>query len=224
MTFSLELPDGVLAIEMSGDLSSLAISKENKIVELDFTASRGRALLTSLDALLKQVEFSQSDLSTILVGIGPGSYTGLRIACAGAKTLGYALNIPVAGVGSFEASAWDVLNMEKAPPEIHLILDAYRKEVYHAAFQLHDEGLVVTQEPQVSLASDFAASLSNQASYLGDPKWTDSKGTCLAEKICPRASHILKFVSSKVLPADFVSAYESPEPRYLRPAAYPPAS
>jgi tRNA threonylcarbamoyl adenosine modification protein YeaZ len=219
-----EFPDGVLAIEMSGDSSSLAVSKDGKILESDFTDKRGRSLITSLDSLLKTAHFSQADLSAILVGIGPGSYTGLRIACAGAKTLGYALEIPVVGVGSFEVSAWHALTAKGASKEIHLVLDAYRKEVYHAVFQLQNDELVVSQEAKVCKVQDFADGFPNQAHFLGDPKWTDGQGICLGENVCPSAAQILTFVLSKKPREDWETHWESPNPRYLRPAAYPPAS
>ncbi|HUG47893.1 MAG TPA: tRNA (adenosine(37)-N6)-threonylcarbamoyltransferase complex dimerization subunit type 1 TsaB [Candidatus Limnocylindria bacterium] len=65
----------------------------------------GEQLLTELDALLDEQDAAPRDLAAIAVGLGPGSFTGLRIGLATAKTLAHALDIPLAGVSTTRALA-----------------------------------------------------------------------------------------------------------------------
>jgi tRNA threonylcarbamoyladenosine biosynthesis protein TsaB len=78
------------------------------------------------------------DLDVIAVGLGPGSYTGLRIGLAAAKTLAYATGASILGLDSLEGLAWN------APPEyprISVVVDAQRGDVYTADFSRTASGL-----------------------------------------------------------------------------------
>ena len=65
----------------------------------------GEELLQQLDELLTEVGATRGDLTAVVVGTGPGSFTGLRIGLATAKTIAYALNIPIVGLSSTLAIA-----------------------------------------------------------------------------------------------------------------------
>jgi tRNA threonylcarbamoyladenosine biosynthesis protein TsaB len=65
----------------------------------------GEELLSRLDALLGRVSATPTDIRAIAVGIGPGSFTGLRIGLATAKTLAYGLDVPLTGVPTTHALA-----------------------------------------------------------------------------------------------------------------------
>jgi tRNA threonylcarbamoyl adenosine modification protein YeaZ len=65
----------------------------------------GEQLLEELDALLAGVGGSGGDLRGVIVGIGPGSFTGLRIGLATAKTIAYALDVPLVGVSTTQSLA-----------------------------------------------------------------------------------------------------------------------
>lgn len=61
-----------------------------------------RNLEATFDALLKECNAGPKDLNFIAVGIGPGSYTGIRVAASSAKAISYALNIPLVTLSSLE--------------------------------------------------------------------------------------------------------------------------
>ncbi len=65
----------------------------------------GEELLQRIDDLLSDAGVARSDLSGVVVGTGPGSFTGLRIGLATAKTIAYSLDVPIVGVSSTLALA-----------------------------------------------------------------------------------------------------------------------
>ncbi len=72
----------------------------------------GEELLQQIDDLLTEAGATRADLTAVVVGTGPGSFTGLRIGLATAKTVAYALNIPIAGVSSTLAMAAGVADAD----------------------------------------------------------------------------------------------------------------
>lgn len=76
-----------------------------------------------------------TELTTIIVGLGPGPYTGLRVGIATARTLGAALGIEVRGVCTLDGLAAQWLRSEQPPTGDFLIAtDARRREVYWARY------------------------------------------------------------------------------------------
>ena len=85
--------------------------------------SRAQTLLEDVDALLRQAGSHPSDLDRLAVGVGPGSFTGVRIGLAVARGLGLALDVPGSGVSTLAALA------AGAPGAIPVV-DAKRREVF----------------------------------------------------------------------------------------------
>src|SRR5205823_7265962 len=67
--------------------------------------SLSRLLLPAIDQLLALLELCPADLEGIAVSLGPGSFTGLRVGVTTAKTMAWALSLPVVGVATLEAVA-----------------------------------------------------------------------------------------------------------------------
>lgn len=80
-------------------------------------------LLEDLNELLEQADAAPTELNGLVVGIGPGSFTGLRMGLAAARALGLALDLKVAGVSTLEALA-------AGAPGALPVIDARRKEVF----------------------------------------------------------------------------------------------
>jgi tRNA threonylcarbamoyl adenosine modification protein YeaZ len=85
--------------------------------------TRPQALLADVDALLAEAGVTPADLTGIVVGTGPGSFTGTRIGLSVARGLALALELPVAGVSTLEALA-------AAAPRAFPVIDARRGEVF----------------------------------------------------------------------------------------------
>jgi len=85
--------------------------------------SRAQLLLEDVDALLRQGGAHPRDLDTVVVGIGPGSFTGVRIGLAAARGLALSLDLPGAGVSTLAALA-------AGAPGALPVIDARRREVF----------------------------------------------------------------------------------------------
>jgi tRNA threonylcarbamoyladenosine biosynthesis protein TsaB len=85
--------------------------------------SRAQTLLEDVDALLRQAGSHPSELDRLAVGIGPGSFTGVRIGLAVARGLALSLDLPGAGVSTLAALA-------AGAPNAMPVIDAKRREVF----------------------------------------------------------------------------------------------
>ncbi len=109
----------------------------------------GEELLARLDEVLAEVGGRKQDLTGIVVGTGPGSFTGLRIGLATAKTIAYALGIPIVGVSSTGALALAAANSNPALTDIAVALPAGAADRYVHRFKLTDGVPVETGQPEL---------------------------------------------------------------------------
>lgn len=128
-----------LALNTAFTHVGLSLTKEDRLVANYFSVCKKRSerlIFQAMDELLEnaQMEISQIDYYTVIQG--PGSYTGLRIGMAVAKTLAQVHQKPVIGVNSLEYLASMVLPRE-AP--FYVLLNCTRSEVFFAQFQFDTE-------------------------------------------------------------------------------------
>jgi tRNA threonylcarbamoyl adenosine modification protein YeaZ len=113
----------VLAFDTATDRATSALVDDEEV--LGERISRAATLLEDVDALLRQAGAQPSDLDALAVGIGPGSFTGIRIGLAAARGLALALDVPAAGVSTLDALA-------AGAPGATPVIDAKRREVFVA--------------------------------------------------------------------------------------------
>ena len=132
----------ILAIETATDVLSLALALGEgagaRVHETTLAAGQRQAelILGEIDALLARAGVSVRDLDAVAYGAGPGSFTGLRIACGVAQGIAAARGIPVLGVSTLAAIAEGC-----GATRVVACLDARMGEVYHAAFEKRDGAL-----------------------------------------------------------------------------------
>src|SRR5437016_5420085 len=114
----------VLAFDTATPVATSALLREGGV--LGERVSRAAAVLADADELLRGAGFAPGDLDALVVGTGPGSFTGIRIGLAAARGLALALGIPVAGVSTLAALA-------AASPGAVPVIDAKRREVFTLA-------------------------------------------------------------------------------------------
>ncbi len=129
----------LLALETTGKSGSVAILRtthagivcETEVLEADVGSAK--TLAPAIDRLLRRLAIDVTDLSAIALLTGPGSFTGLRVGVATAKAMAYALKIP-----AIELDTLDVIASQMTPnhPAIHVVLDAYRGQVFYAGYRI----------------------------------------------------------------------------------------
>jgi len=111
----------ILAFDTATDVATSALVSDGEV--LGERTSRAVTVLEDVDALLRQAGAHTRELDGVAVGIGPGSFTGVRIGLATARGLALALAVPVAGVSTLDALA-------AGAPGATPVVDARRGEVF----------------------------------------------------------------------------------------------
>ena len=138
----------VLAIDTSTSRTSVAIIEDSKVLYNSFRDG-ATAHGPSLPALVQEA-LAVSDVDEVVVGMGPGPFTGLRVGIAFAQSFALAREIPVRGVCSLDAIAAQIKEND-----FIVTVDARRKEVYWARYT---NGVRVTA-PAVNFPADVTGAV-----------------------------------------------------------------
>jgi tRNA threonylcarbamoyladenosine biosynthesis protein TsaB len=134
----------ILAVETSTEYCSVALWQDGIVSEhCELVGQKhSEVLMEMLDALLKEAGVTVKQVDGIAFGKGPGSFTGVRIACGVAQGLALGANLPVVGICTLEAVA-ETSGREK----VLAVLDARMGELYLAAYEKQDGVWQVVIEP-----------------------------------------------------------------------------
>lgn len=134
----------VLALETSTEYCSVALWQDGVVAERSELVGQkhSEVLMTMVDDLLQATGYKLHAMDGIAFGMGPGSFTGVRIACGVTQGLAFGSNLPVAGICTLQALA-------EASGKLRVIaaLDARMGEIYHAAYEKHEGDWTVVSEP-----------------------------------------------------------------------------
>jgi tRNA threonylcarbamoyladenosine biosynthesis protein TsaB len=136
----------ILALETSGDFCSVALWREGVIDDREILAGQRQSglLLDLVHELLSACGETLRDMDGIAFGAGPGSFTGLRVACGVTQGLAMGADKPVVGVGTLQALA-----EASGAARVACCVDARMREVYQAAYEKIDGAWRTVQEPGV---------------------------------------------------------------------------
>ena len=127
----------------SSSIASAALTRNGEVLA-EFatrdTRSHAEALAPAVYNLLGQADIDPSELTAILVGTGPGPFTGLRAGLVSARTFGFAWNLPVYGLCSLDALAHRAAQGAQEGAEFVVATDARRKELYWGRYRVHEDG------------------------------------------------------------------------------------
>lgn len=118
--------------------------EEHEYIAGDGAPARGRqasaALEQRLRALFSEAKLAPTDLDAVACGVGPGMFTGVRVAIATAKGIALGLGVPAIAVSTLAAVA--ATPLRKAAPPLRLaLLDARRSEVYAGLYRVDETGV-----------------------------------------------------------------------------------
>ena len=155
----------LLAFDTSNQALSLAILEDEHLLAqttLNIKKNHSITLMPAIDFLMNSLDMKPKDLDRIVVAQGPGSYTGLRIAVATAKTLAHTLKIELVGVSSLLA-----LVPEQVEGLVIPIMDARRNNVYAGFYQ---SGQAVRTEDNLPLAEvlEMAGTADQPVTFVGE--------------------------------------------------------
>lgn len=159
-----------LALETATPAGSVAVGRGDEVlaeVMLGTERRHAEALLPAVKSALEQADLDASAIGAVVVGAGPGSFTGVRIAAATAKGLVHALGVPLFAYSSLAAVAAGAATGERA---LCALFDARRDEVYAACYRFGGpQGMITEREPAALRVGDvLALTRGLDPIYIGD--------------------------------------------------------
>jgi tRNA threonylcarbamoyladenosine biosynthesis protein TsaB len=137
----------ILALDTSSEWCSAAVWLDGRVLARDTKAGQRHSelILVMIDALLQEAGMTLQQLHGIGFGAGPGSFTGLRIACGLAQGMAFGADLPLAPVGT-------LVSLAQASGACRVVsaLDARMGEIYHAAYQRTQTGWDIVCAPTLS--------------------------------------------------------------------------
>jgi tRNA threonylcarbamoyladenosine biosynthesis protein TsaB len=159
----------LLALDTSTPRGSVALLSDQEVVaefRLASLESHSGRLLKSIDFLLESASWEQPAIEVVAVGIGPGSFTGIRVGISTALGLAQTLNIPFAGISGLEALAQQSLLVHG---RVGVIQDAHRGQVYFQPFDSDGSRIVRAGSPRLVFPEELKALLHREKFHvLGD--------------------------------------------------------
>lgn len=155
----------ILAFETSTEFCSVALQLEDTIIEKEIRAGQRHSeiLLFMIQEILEEAKLTLQQIDGIAFGAGPGSFTGLRIACGVAQGLAYATGAPIIRISTLEAVAQKV-NKQK----VIVTLDARMGEIYHASYQkMTNHGWDIVSSPILCLPQQAPALSDTNTNWHG---------------------------------------------------------
>lgn len=161
----MNLPRILAGLETSGPVASVAVSVDGDVAARTFLGERGGhapGLIPALDRTLREAGVERSSLGGVVVGAGPGSFTGVRVAAAAAKGICHALEIPLWSVSSLLAAALTEATLppgagpwSPAPDSVgqhlhtrYVLFDARGDRLFTAAYRLGGGAPVELRPPR----------------------------------------------------------------------------
>ena len=159
----------ILGIDTSSKFLSIAVSEDKNIIkEESYLLDRQHSsqLVPKIKELIKKSRLSIKKIDGFVVGIGPGSFTGLRIGVSTVKGFGIALGKPCIGVASIDAIA---CNADSAScNEIVPVIDAKRGQVYAAIYRKKGNQIIRISEYLLLPIDELMKTIKGSPVFLGD--------------------------------------------------------
>ena len=188
--------------------------------------SRGSSLFKFIGETLRQARIQAEDVDRLVVGVGPGSYTGLRTSIMAAKAIAMPGGKQVIGISSGDAIA-ERANAEHGERRVTVAGDARRSQFWYRHYEFH-EGVMAPQDAWMLVNAVSFGSICRQGFCLATPDWERlrvcfeeamrrSGARFIAQPVYPQAFRLGRLAGNRA-PCD-----APPEPIYLHAAVAKPA-
>jgi len=199
----------ILALEFSSPQRSVALARDGNVLsEAVEIGGRNTAAFGMIEKVLTEAKTRREEIEVIAVGLGPGSYTGIRAAISIAQGWQLALGTKLLGVGSVEAIATQA-QAENIFGRVNVLVDAQRNEFYLATFEISASGVNEIAPLHILPLAEMQTRSSADEILTGPEaaKWFPNGRT-----IFPHAAVLARLSAGRT---DF-AAGEKLEPVYLR--------
>lgn len=219
----------ILAYDTSSSILSLALLEDSRVIDQihDVSFLRHSAMLVPLiKSLLKNNKTPLDTIDCLALGLGPGSFTGLRVGVATAQMIAYALKKKIVALSSFEVIARQAGDWPRG--DVAVIQDARKNNLYTAVYRKKGTKTLAIEKPGLSKADDFFRKVSQDTLFTGEGvaqcmekmiQLKKEKGCDFIDekdKIIPWASTLGLIAYEKVLQKKYVKI-EDLKPLYLYP-------
>ncbi len=205
----------ILALEFSSPQRSVAVLRTDGAVtaaEVVETGGRGTNAFGMIGQALAQAKIEREQIETIAVGLGPGSYTGVRAAISVAQGWQLARGVKFTGIGSVECLAAQA-QAEKIFGRVNVVVDAQRNEIYLAGYDVAADGWREIEPLQILPPAEIKSRSASGGCFIGPEvtRWFPG-----GRVIHPRAAMLAELASrrSRFVPGDKL------EPIYLRETSF----
>lgn len=204
----------ILALETAADPGSVALWRDGEMVVRHCPPglANSETLLPLAEAVLQESGLGFPDLEGIAFGMGPGSFTGLRVACGVAQGLSVARDLPLIGIGTLEAMAF-----ASGGEKVLVVLDARMGEVYFACYERGVlQGAIGVCPPEAVPVPSTAGWLACGNGLLAYPALYERLASCVTDwqpECLPHAGAVLRLAmprlerGERIDPADAAPLY-----------------
>ena len=161
-----------LYIDTAGERAMVAVGSESAILAIEtneMVNTHASFVQTAIDKMCKEINMPIHELDAVVVTMGPGSYTGLRVGLSSAKGIAYAINKPLIGISTLALLAKHAIthiNLIKTEKNIQIfsMIDAKRMEVFGAIYNA--DLSIILPEQAIVLDSEFMTNLLDKGPLL----------------------------------------------------------
>ncbi len=196
----------ILGIDTSTKYLCLGLFLDGKIYEYRLEVERrlSRLLVPTVARVLSALKIEIQEIDYFACGLGPGSFTGIRVGLAAIKGLSIANNKPLIGISTLDIIAKNAKNDARL---IVTALDARRDLIYYATYRNQNDNLKRVSAYKLITFKDFIAKLKNSALVLGDALdlygakiLTQGKGVSIGDKDgwYPKPGNLIELALAKI--------------------------
>src|SRR5919106_3804850 len=216
----------LLAFETATPRVSIAVGRDGAVlgeVKLVGRQRHAEQLAPAIRYLCDELRVELGHLAAIAVGLGPGLFTGLRVGVTTAKVMAQALRVPVVGVPTLDLVAYPVRHTTRM---IAAVLDARRREVFHARYRPVPGGVQRVSDYEVGTPDELVADLeaaTDEVLLVGDGCHAYAAEFLRLERVehagpaftAPSAAALIELATARVEREEFEAPWEV-RPLYLR--------
>ena len=185
----------VLGIDTSGYVNAVGIYDGlNVLADLSFPARTDslEQIVDNIDSTLRSAGLALKDVAGIGVGLGPGSWTGIKVGVTVGKMLAFSANKPVSGIPTLEALAYAAC--AESPLICAVISAGIRDAVYAAFYRFHDNGVI-------QVGNYFTGAAKDLAPLIKEPVLLVGSGIELYREMILQENKSLKIKTFEALPS-----------------------